>query len=59
MAFFNFLNRKYSLLSGGALNGMTDRHSHILFGVDDGIRTIEDSLKGIALVYSSCHGGCP
>ena len=53
MAFFNFLNQKYSLLSGGALNGMTDRHSHILFGVDDGIRTIEDSLKVIALEESA------
>ena len=49
MAIFSFFNRRYSLLSGGVLKGMTDRHSHILFGVDDGIRTLEDSLRVLAL----------
>ncbi len=26
-------------------NGMTDWHSHILFGVDDGVETLDDSLE--------------
>ena len=49
MGIFSFLNPKHSLLSGGILKGMTDRHSHILFGVDDGIRTLEDSLAVLSL----------
>ena len=32
-------------MSGEVLKGMTDRHSHILHGVDDGIRTLEESLQ--------------
>ena len=44
MALFSIFNTKQSLLSSGILKGSTDRHSHILFGVDDGIRTIEESL---------------
>ena len=35
---------KYNLLQSGILNGWTDRHSHILPGVDDGIQSIKDSL---------------
>lgn len=38
-------NRKYSLLSTGTLTGLTDHHSHILPGVDDGIQTTEDAMK--------------
>ncbi len=49
MALFDFLQRKYSFLSGGVLDGRTDRHSHILFGVDDGIKTVEESLKVLEL----------
>jgi tyrosine-protein phosphatase YwqE len=49
MGFFDFIKRKQSLLQSGVLQGATDRHSHILFGVDDGIRTLEDSLA--VLVY--------
>lgn len=37
-----------TLLSAGAFNGFTDWHSHILPGVDDGIRTMEDSLAVLA-----------
>lgn len=33
-----------SLRASGLLEGMTDWHSHILPGVDDGIKTLEDSL---------------
>lgn len=38
-------NNKKSISSSGLLNGWTDWHSHILPGVDDGIRKMEDSLK--------------
>lgn len=49
MPLFDFLQRKHSILSGGVLDGRTDRHSHILFGVDDGVRTVEESLKVLEL----------
>ena len=39
--FFTF---KKSYKTSGYLNGFTDWHSHILPGVDDGIRTMDDSL---------------
>lgn len=48
MGIFDFIKRKQSLLSSGSLQGVTDCHSHILFGVDDGIRTLEDSLAVLA-----------
>lgn len=48
MGIFDFFRRKQSLLESGVLKGLTDRHSHILFGVDDGVRTIEDSLAVLA-----------
>ena len=51
MGFLGFLKRKYSL-SDGVLSGATDSHSHILFGVDDGIATLEDSLAVLALEES-------
>lgn len=37
--------KKYSLMEKGMFNGFTDWHSHILPGVDDGIKTMEDSLE--------------
>lgn len=33
-----------SVLERGLLHGATDNHSHILYGVDDGVRTREESL---------------
>lgn len=42
---FGFFNNKSSLASSGLLEGFVDNHSHILFGVDDGVKTLEDSLK--------------
>lgn len=60
---FDLFKPKCSLLSGGALKGMTDHHSHILFGVDDGLRTLEESLQvlefmekeGIVEVWCTSH----
>ena len=43
-----FQSKVKSLRDSGLLNGVTDWHSHILPGVDDGIKTMEDSLKALA-----------
>ena len=40
--------RKQSLLESGIFQGFTDYHCHILPGVDDGLRTIEDALAVLA-----------
>lgn len=53
MAIFDFLHRKHSLLSGGVLCGRTDRHSHILYGVDDGIKTLGEALTVLELEESA------
>ena len=37
--------KKYSLYECGLLEGTTDAHSHLLPGVDDGIRLMEDTLS--------------
>ena len=52
MGFLDFIKRKQSLLSSGVLSGMEDRHSHILFGVDDGISTLEESLDVLSFQES-------
>ena len=39
-----FSKKKSSIADSMFLQGKTDRHTHILFGVDDGIRKLEDSL---------------
>lgn len=44
MGLSDLFSRKCSLQESGILSGSVDRHSHILHGVDDGIRTLEDSL---------------
>lgn len=38
---------KKSLLQHGALQGFSDHHSHILPGVDDGMRSMEESLAAL------------
>lgn len=53
MALFDFIQKKQSLLSSGVLQGSTDRHSHILFGVDDGVATIEESLDVLSFMESA------
>ena len=53
MGLFDFIKQKQSLAESGVLKGMTDRHCHVLFGVDDGIRTLEDATfrKRLLLLY--------
>lgn len=41
---FGLFKRKKSLVESGLLEGASDTHSHILSGVDDGVRTFEESL---------------
>lgn len=41
---FGFFSKKYSLIDTGIFNGLTDCHSHILPGVDDGIRNMDDAI---------------
>lgn len=48
MGLFDFIKQKQSLADSGILRGMTDRHCHVLFGVDDGVKTLEDSLAVLA-----------
>ena len=48
MGLFDFIKCKQSLLDSGVLQGMTDRHCHILYGMDDGVRTLEESLAVLA-----------
>jgi tyrosine-protein phosphatase YwqE len=46
MGIFNMFGRKkQSFMTSGVLNGATDSHCHILFGVDDGVRTLEEALS--------------
>lgn len=42
---FNFFKRKVSIADSGILKGMTDYHSHLLPGVDDGVKTMAETLK--------------
>lgn len=49
MGLLDIFSRKTSLIKSGVLRGCIDSHSHILFGVDDGIKTLEESLQALAL----------
>ena len=56
-------NRRRSLLESGLLKGAVDQHSHILYGLDDGVKTQEDSLailrfleeQGVSAVWFTPH----
>lgn len=48
MGIFGLFSTRHSLQESRILNGSSDRHSHILYGVDDGIKTQEDSLSVLA-----------
>ena len=40
---FGLFQRRKSILETGLLQGAVDNHSHILYGLDDGVKTKEDS----------------
>ena len=46
-----FRKKRFSLIDSGLLQGMTDCHSHILPGVDDGIQSEEESLQALHSLY--------
>ena len=64
MGIFNIFGSKTtSLFTSEVLSGATDSHSHILFGVDDGVKTLEetiavleyDEILGISDVWCTPH----
>ena len=44
----SLFGKKYSMLSAALLQGATDAHSHILYGVDDGVSELDESLAILA-----------
>ena len=52
MGIFDIFQTKHSLKGAGCLDGLTDRHSHVLFGVDDGVKTLESSLAVLKYMES-------
>lgn len=61
--FFNRIRKALITNDRGILDGFIDYHSHILPGVDDGVRTLDDSLRilreydrlGVAEVWITPH----
>ena len=49
---FGFLKHKKTLENYGLLNGATDNHSHILWGLDDGVKTQEETLSILSFLES-------
>lgn len=45
---FGLFRNKDSVVGSGLLQGAVDNHSHILYGLDDGVKTPEDSLSILA-----------
>ena len=54
MGLFDFLHKKTSLRASGVLAGSKDYHSHLLFGVDDGVKSLEEALD--VLSYAESNG---
>ena len=60
---FGLFNKRQSILESGLLGGAVDNHSHILYGLDDGVKTQEDSLaildflegQGLSEVWLTPH----
>ena len=56
-------SRRKSILESGLLKGAVDQHSHILYGLDDGVKTQEDALlilrfledQGVSEVWFTPH----
>ena len=49
---FGFLKPKKTFADYGLLQGATDNHSHILWGLDDGVKTWEETLSILAFYES-------
>lgn len=49
---FGFLKYKKTIENYGLLNGATDNHSHILWGLDDGVKTQEETLSILSFLES-------
>jgi tyrosine-protein phosphatase YwqE len=43
-----FWNKKHTIATSGTLAGAADHHSHILPGVDDGVKTMNEALRILA-----------
>ena len=60
---FGLFKKRQSILESGLLGGAVDNHSHILYGLDDGVKTPEDSLailrfleeQGLSEVWFTPH----
>ena len=60
---FELFKKRQSILESGLLGGAVDNHSHILYGLDDGVKTQEDSLailqfleeQGLSEVWFTPH----
>ena len=60
---FGLFQRRCSVLDAGLLKGAVDNHSHILYGLDDGVKTQEGSLailsylegQGVSEVWLTPH----
>ena len=60
---FGLFKKRQSVLDSGLLGGAVDNHSHILYGLDDGVKTQEDSLailqyleeQGLSEVWFTPH----
>ena len=60
---FGLFNRRQSILDSGLLKGAVDQHSHILYGLDDGVKTQDVSLdilryleeQGVSEVWFTPH----
>ena len=60
---FGFLGSSKTMWESGLLKGAVDNHSHILYGVDDGVSTLEESLSvlsylekaGLKLLWLTPH----
>ena len=52
MGLSEFIKGQKTLIERGILSGAVDRHSHILFGVDDGVATPQESLAVLEFMES-------
>ena len=63
MGIFDIFRKRHSIDSSSLLKGGEDRHCHVLFGVDDGVKTLEEALNvleydenlGLTVVWCTPH----